>query len=406
MLTILGALASVGMLALDAFIHTRKGLTSVTGEQLGRDFINVWAAGRAALTGHAGLIYNLTEFARFQRSFTGEGSEWKFYSYPPTAILLELPFGVMPFLPSLVLWLAVPLLALGVLLSHALGRSARGLGAAVLAIVATPAVFLNAWAGQNGMISAVLLAGGLMALRTRPWLAGVLFGLMCFKPQLLILAPVALLAGGYWRTIAATALTVLAVTGASLVWLGPDPWLAFVHNLPEQLAIVRQSALNFRRMPTVYAMLKALQAPEVLAYAVQLVSSLAAVVALFAIWRSAAPQTVKGAAFLVAIFLGSSYAWDYDMVVLLFAAVWAWPHLANLPASRTAVGLVAAMVAYPMISPAVTTLTHVHLMPLILWGVLVQLLLLAVPAHARSLKALPAAILDLARGRPGLIAAP
>jgi len=33
-------------------------------------------------------------------------------------------------------------------------------------------------------------------------------------------------------------------------------------------------------------------------------------------------MSVKSAALAVAIFLASPYAWDYDMVVLTFAAAW------------------------------------------------------------------------------------
>jgi hypothetical protein len=47
-------------------------------------------------------------------------------------------------------------------------------------------------------------------LERRPYLAGSLFGLMIFKPQLGLLLPVALIAGRQWRVFAAAAATAPA----------------------------------------------------------------------------------------------------------------------------------------------------------------------------------------------------
>ena len=47
-----------------------------------------------------------------------------------------------------------------------------------------------------------------LLIDTRPRLAGLLLGLLCYKPHLALLAPVALVAGGHWRTFAAAALGI------------------------------------------------------------------------------------------------------------------------------------------------------------------------------------------------------
>ena len=73
------------------------------------------------------------------------------------------------------------------------------------ALLAAPAVFINAVGGQNGTWTAALFGGGLSLLERRPLLAGGLLGLLIYKPQLALLIPVALLAGRHWRAFAAAA---------------------------------------------------------------------------------------------------------------------------------------------------------------------------------------------------------
>ena len=50
-----------------------------------------------------------------------------------------------------------------------------------------------------------LLGGALVSLDRRPLIAGILFGLMAYKPQFGLMIPIALAAGGYWRSFSAAA---------------------------------------------------------------------------------------------------------------------------------------------------------------------------------------------------------
>ena len=62
-------------------------------------------------------------------------------------------------------------------------------GYALTALALSPACLINAIGGQNGFLSAALLLGGTLLIDRRPILAGVLFGLLTFKPHLgLVLA--------------------------------------------------------------------------------------------------------------------------------------------------------------------------------------------------------------------------
>ena len=70
----------------------------------------------------------------------------------------------------------------------------------LLVAAAFPAVFINVGHGHNGFLTTALLGGALLLLHRRPWLAGVLIGLLAYKPQFGVLIPLALLADRRWIT--------------------------------------------------------------------------------------------------------------------------------------------------------------------------------------------------------------
>ena len=73
----------------------------------------------------------------------------------------------------------------------------------LLLALAFPAVFVNIGHGHNGFLTAALIGAGLLMLDRRPILAGILFGLMAYKPQFGVLIPLVLAATGRWRAFLA-----------------------------------------------------------------------------------------------------------------------------------------------------------------------------------------------------------
>ncbi len=72
---------------------------------------------------------------------------------------------------------------------------------------AFPPVFVAAVIGQNSFLMAALLIGGLVLMRTRPFIAGLVLGCLILKPQMALLLPVAVLAARQWRTMFGAALS-------------------------------------------------------------------------------------------------------------------------------------------------------------------------------------------------------
>ena len=132
------------------------------------------------------------------------GREVPFYGwhYPPFFFLVAFLVASAPYAWGLSIWLVASLAAYLAAMRAILPRPET-----LLVALAFPAVFVNIGHGQNGFLTAALLGGALHLLDRRPSLAGVLIGLLAYKPQFGVLIPVALLAGGRWNTIGAAAAT-------------------------------------------------------------------------------------------------------------------------------------------------------------------------------------------------------
>jgi hypothetical protein len=308
---------AVLLLAGDAWLHTRAGVTDADGAQLGRDFVNYWSGAQLAAHGHAGQVYDLKGFVAFERLHTATNAWLKWYSYPPVALLLSLPLALTGYVPGLILWLVAGYSLNAALLARSLDRRW-----AMLIAFATPAALMNALSGQNGAFSASIFAGGILLLPRRPWLAGALLGILCFKPHLAILVPVALLCGGQLRALGGFVLSVLALCAATSLLFGPDVWTGFARNAPINIWVLQTGIGFWPRMPTPFATMMQLGAGLKAAYGAQIASGVVATTITALVWRGDAPLPIKGAVLILATFLTTPYAWDYDLVAVTFAVVW------------------------------------------------------------------------------------
>lgn len=360
-------------LGADAWFHTRAGVTDAAGEQLGRDFVNYWSGAHLAAQGQARKVYDIGAFLGWQRQHTAANAEFKWYSYPPVMLALSLPLAVMGYKAGLLLWLSGGWLAFSGLLSRLMGWRM-----AMLTAFAAPASFLNFLAGQNGHYTAALLGGGILLLEASPAAAGALFGLLCFKPQLAVLVPVALITGKHWRAFVAAGATALLLAAASLALFGQQTWLGFLHTAPINAQLMEHGDTFWHRMPTVFAMTRLLGGSVAAGYALQILSAAAAILLVARVWRSGADIRKKGAMLILATFLATPYAWDYDLVMLTFAAALLAARAIENGFRPWEKSLVALMVAMPMILSPIASVVHFQIAPFILWS---ALLLIARPGR-------------------------
>lgn len=362
LLAVAALLAACAIIGADWFAHTRQaGVANLEGQQLGRDFVNHWAGGRLAAEGRAALAYDIDWYVAYCRQLTVPNAELKWFGYAPTAMLLALPIGVLPFVPALIVWTLA-----GLALTVLLMRRQLGWGGALVAAVAAPAAIANIIAGQNGAFVAALFAGGVALTQRRPILAGVLFGLLTYKPHLGLLIPVALLAAGSWRSIAAAAATAVGLVAVSGLALGWDAWSGFFADAHIHRSLLEANPGMWPRMPTAYLAGRWLGVPSLAAYIAQGVCAVLAAGIVAVVWRRRdAPLAVRGFVLMVGAFLATPYAWDYDMIVLVVAAVWYGRHAQAEGWKPFERPVLAALVLMPLVTPWLALYAHLQIAPLI-----------------------------------------
>lgn len=301
------------VVAIAWMIATSHGGVDYKGRPLGTDFSDVWTAGRLALSGDALSAYDpRAHYAAQQAAFHKADIPYYGWHYPPFFLLLAGALASLPYLAALAVWQGATLP-----LYLATIRSILPRKAALLLAAAFPAVFINLTHGHNGFLSVALLGGGLVILRRRPVLAGVLFGLVAYKPQFGLFLPLALALGGHWKAFVSAGVTVLALTGLTIGLFGVEIWQAFAANTDFTKTVVLEAGgTGFWKIQSVFAAVRLWGGSAPVAYAAQGAATLAAGAALALLWRSKADFRLKAAGLMTACLLATPYSLDYDLMLL------------------------------------------------------------------------------------------
>src|SRR5580692_165127 len=301
---------------------TATGGVDRQGRPIGTDFSNVYAAGTYVLGGDPVAPFDsVQQFAR-ERAIFGETTQFYGWHYPPYFLFVAAALAWMPYGLALFVWQAITL-GLYLLAIRAILKAFAPEGGAsadplwLLLALAFPAVLINVGHGHNGFLTAALLGGGLVSLDRRPLIAGILFGLMAYKPQFGLMIPIALAAGGYWRTFAAAAATAVLLTLVTTLVFGVQVWHAFFVGAEfTRTVVLEQGDTGWHKIQSIFSWARMWGAPVPLAYGIQFVATLAFAMATAWLWRGKAPLPLKAAALCLAAILATPYTLDYDMMVL------------------------------------------------------------------------------------------
>ena len=275
-----------------------------------RDFVSFWGASQFALAGRPELAYDNQALHALQREVASfAGGEMPF-PYPPTFLLLVMPFGLVSFPIGLILWSLA-----GYAIYVAVARKLAPEGALLAA--AFPPVFATAALGQNGFVMAAIFIGGLLLLPTRPFAAGLLLGCLILKPQLALMLPVAMLAGRQWQVVGGAMFSSILVIAAGFLIFGPAATSAWLDQLPLYMRIARDGLVGWHKLVSVYAASRQLGGPEALAFALHGIVAVTAAVAVWRVWLSAADWPAKVAILSAATMLASPYLYVYDALILV-----------------------------------------------------------------------------------------
>jgi hypothetical protein len=241
--------------------------------------------------------------------------------YPPYTMLLALPFGLLPWWLNYTAFLSLSFA--GLMAACCLWRRAGARRALFLAgIVLCPATAFTLGAGQNSFMSAGLVTAGIWFMHRRPAAAGVLLGLLAFKPQLALLVPVALAAAGAWTAIAYAAATIAALLLASLVVPGLPLWRGWLHLfLSGDPAFHHWVEAGREYGDSVFTCLHLAGVPAGWANAGQLAAVAFAAACVWHAFRAHLPEGTRLAVLLAAMILAAPHVGDYDALLLGIAAM-------------------------------------------------------------------------------------
>jgi len=313
---LLGYVLSVVFLVL-----TAHGLSDYDGRPLGTDFSNVYAAGVAALGGDATLPFDVHRQFALERLLFGAATPFYGWHYPPFFLFVAMALAKLPYLAALAVWqggsLLLYLSAMWLLLRKSPAPELARDGRWLLAAVGFTAAFVNLIHGQNGFLTTALFAAGLALLDERPFCAGLLFGLICYKPQFAVVIPVALIATGRWRTMGAMAVTILLLTAAVTAVFGWAVWPAFAESMRfTRMVVLEQGNTGFYKIQSMFAFVRLLGGSIALAYLAQVLLALVIAACLVGIWRSRSSLSDKKSALCLAALMITPYCMDYDLVLL------------------------------------------------------------------------------------------
>lgn len=361
---ILLALETIGLLFLIAGTH---GWIVPLDRPTTTDFASFYAAGSLTDAGTPQLAYDQAAHYAAEQQATAPGIEYEFFFYPPVFLLI---CGLLARLPYMAAFIAFEAVTLVLALLVARGTlKARG-WQALLPLLAFPSVFWTLGLGQNAFLTAALFGGALLLVDRRPTLGGMLFGVLCYKPHFGLLVPVALAAGGRWRAFAGAALSAGAIIGVSVMLFGWQSWQDFLSLAGGSHATYESGRIDLSGFVTLFGAMSLVGASPTLAYAVQGLGAMAAIVLVAVVWRSDLSLPLRAAALASATLIAVPIALIYDFLLAGLAVAWlvrAGSEDGFLPWEKTAL---AAIFLTPLLSRNIGLALHLPIAPIALFALL------------------------------------
>lgn len=200
-----GRLALTILCSIGAVLPLALTLTRFWAGGGGSDFWSFWNAARAAVGG--GAVYGSANA----------------FPYPPHALFLFIPFGLLPFGWGLLLFNFAGIAFFGLAARPYLPK-----GLPLILAICSPATLFCLFFGQSA-----LFVAGLWLLAFRgSWPA---VAALTFKPHMGVLSMLALRS---WRELLWTAVLTLLLVAASVVAFGPHLWVDFAHALIRQAGTI------------------------------------------------------------------------------------------------------------------------------------------------------------------------
>ncbi|MEO0607153.1 MAG: glycosyltransferase family 87 protein [Pseudomonadota bacterium] len=278
------------------------------------------------MSGRLSTLFNVETYQAYLRDLHGLTMP-RNWSYPPSFILFLLPLAILPYAMSYSVWVIAGLTVFAGASLKSIRQAAANLRRHALLLALAPASLINAFFGQNGFITGVLLYLGVRLASSRPVLSGICIGLLTIKPQLGLLIPFMLILTRNWTAIASATVTAMALFLLSGLFFGWQAWIDYVElAVPFQRYVMEEwSGLFLKMMPSAYAVGRQFGLDPTLCLLLQAPMTILAIG--LTIWLYAKPRHNREATellFLLCVFMATPYSFNYDMTALMPALLIYW----------------------------------------------------------------------------------
>jgi alpha-1,2-mannosyltransferase len=283
------------------------------------DFVSFYAAGKLTLAGTPALAYDqMAHYLAEQKAGT-PGAPYILFFYPPVFLFLCAALAKLPYYIAYLLFEMTTLALFAYVIRGILQEKGW---AWIPPLLAFPAVVWTIGLGQNAFLTATLFGAFTLLIDRRPVTAGLLIGLLCYKPHFGLLIPVALAAGRHWRALIAASLTTAVLIGASYILFGWETWRVYLIACAGAGEIYASGRVAFAAMLTPFGAALLLGLDLSHAYITQAIATFCMVVITALIWRRGATCSGRGAMLPVATLLAVPLALVYDELLALVAIAW------------------------------------------------------------------------------------
>ena len=349
------------------WLHATPGDFDRFGQLRGMDFLQFYAAAWLVARGRIAELYDWDTFARTLPSLVpGIGDLLFLPIYPPQVALLLSPLGRLSYGEALLAWsvMSVALYVLGIYLALRLLPALRryAVEAVAFALGFPPFIQLIAH-GQIATLAIVPLFGAFAAFRAgRPILAGLLLGLLTFKPQLgtfaiagLVLWPSLRLLIGVCTGIAVQATVVVMAAGG-------QPLVDYASVVLRLLSEPGAFEPKIWAMHSLRAAIVLVAGPGAVATALWAAGCVAVMWMAWRAWTQHESKELRFAILSIAALLVNPHLYIYDLVLVAVpvACLVAWMRETCQPAATMRGRMLLALVWLPLLAP-LTQYTHLQL---------------------------------------------
>ena len=289
---------------------------------LGQDWMVFYTAAKAYFEGDLSLVFDGQRLTNtINHTYTAWLSTPLIYHpwlYPPHFLLLLIPFGMISFSESYILFMILTFFA------HiaAICRLTARRFLVFFGMLLFPQTPFAVFTGQNCFLTSSLVIGGFSFIETRPLLGGALLGVATYKPQLFLMVPIALIASRQWKALASAAVTAAVLILTSVAVFGVDIWKDWVHVMVAP-SVTYQKWLIAGRLngQSVYSCAVLAGASTKIANVVQAAAALFGGICVWWSFSRKVPMDLRVAVLLAASLLASPHVSSQDGIFLAVGAL-------------------------------------------------------------------------------------